>query len=167
MMMTTTTFRRSRTTLAAALTLGACVALGMAAVASQSRAAAGASAAVSFDDETTLHDHMEAINEHLRAIMRGVSDPAQKGEMLKHVADLQKHLLGAKAHEAPGAAAQPESEREAYILGFRKALAEVLVEVSKLEIDIIDGRAEDATNRIRGPLIDLRNKAHEKYQVED
>lgn len=124
-------------------------------------------AAAPKQDDVSLHDRMEVLRNNLRALARNVADPAKQQESLKLVAEMQKHIVAAKEQPAPKLNTQPEGAREAYGLAYRKAMTEVLEELARLEIDIIDKNGEQATKRIRENLVKMRDAAHEKFNVDE
>ncbi|MCL4210801.1 MAG: hypothetical protein HRU76_02500 [Phycisphaeraceae bacterium] len=118
-------------------------------------------------DDVSLHDRMEVLRNNLRSLARSVGDPAKQQESLKLVAEMQKHIVAAKEQPAPKLDTLPAAEREPYGLAYRKAMTEVLEELARLEIDIIDRNAEQATKRIRENLVKMRDAAHEKFNVDE
>lgn len=117
--------------------------------------------------DESLADVMESLKEHLKFIAQHLSDPADRGAVLAHVHDMQRLVWTAKTMTPDSIAALPEQEREVRQLDFRRRLDEVMIECCRLEMHVIDGRAADAWNVIRGPLLKLREEGHERYQEKD
>jgi len=113
-----------------------------------------------------LHDHMEAIRDHTRALLRAAADPATQVDALKAVAELQKHIVEAKNLAPDSAANVAEADRPAYLLDFRRSLAEVLRELAEIELAVIANKNDDAVKRIRENLVKMRDEAHEKFNVD-
>jgi hypothetical protein len=114
-----------------------------------------------------LHEHMEAIGDLTRDVFRAMSDPARRDEVLTALGEIQEHIVAAKAMAPPGLDDQPEADRAGYADGFRKALAEVLIEMGRLEVEVIEGKAEEGVKRLREVIVPMRDAAHERYQVDE
>ncbi|GAB4383971.1 MAG: hypothetical protein Kow0022_05140 [Phycisphaerales bacterium] len=117
--------------------------------------------------QVSLAEVMESLKGHLKFIAQHLSDPADRSAVLEHVHDMQRLVWIAKTLTPDSVAALPEPERTARQLAFRRRLDEVLMECCRLEIHVIDGRAADAWNVIRGPLLKLREEGHRQFQDED
>lgn len=106
---------------------------------------------------------MEAMKAELKgtAVALRAADPAIA---LEHVAELERFVLLAKLHDPANLAELPEADREAHRLAFRATLVGVLKELADLELDLLDGRTEDAAARIAGPLFRMRQEAHARFQ---
>jgi len=114
-----------------------------------------------------LFDLMLDIKSSIRDLYRAAQDPGKRSEALEALHALQKHVVAAKQMPPPKIEEMEESKREAYRLGFRRELAELLQETTRIELAIIDGKTDEAVKRIREDLIELRDRAHDTYQVDD
>ncbi len=141
-----------------------CVVMGMtllaANVASQDPPAEGTEPA------PELFDHMLEVKSIVRDLVRSAADPANKEESLQLMTELQEHIVAAKSMIPPAAELKPEAERPAFLLGFRRAMTELLREITELELDIIEDRNEQAVQRITTTIIAMRDKAHEVFQTD-
>jgi hypothetical protein len=113
-----------------------------------------------------LHDHMEAVRDNTRALLRAAAEPATQADALKAVAELQKHIVEAKNLAPDSAANIAEADRPAYLLDFRRSLAEVLKELADIELAVIGNKNDEAVKRIRENLVRMRDEAHEKFNVD-
>jgi hypothetical protein len=121
---------------------------------------------VASEPDLELFDHMLEIKGLVRDLARSSAKPETRDDALRGVAELQKHVVAAKSMSPPGVDAKPEAERVAFVLSFRKAMTELLREVAELELDIIEDRNDEAVARITTTLIEMRDKAHETFQIE-
>lgn len=127
------------------------------------------------EEPTPLRAAMEDLKAHLKVValsLRAGADPttpqgaAAAERALEHVAGMQAAALAAKAEAPPEAGELPEAERAAHRTAFRRDLALLLGELADLEVELLEGRRDDAAARIAGSLFQLREASHERYQRE-
>lgn len=117
--------------------------------------------------EGSLHDQMEGVKVSFKALGGNFRTDGSNEEALKHIADLQKYILAAKLLAPEVIEEMPESQQAAAKLDFRRRLAEVLIDLSKVEIHLIDGDRDKAREVIAGSLKEKRNAGHDIYKEED
>ena len=118
------------------------------------------------DQATPLAAAMEEIKTNLKGLAMSLQDSVAQERALKHVAELERHVLSAKL-EAPANLEQiAEEERAAHRIAFRRDMARVLGVLAELEVDLLEERHEDAFAKIIGPLYKMREAAHAKYQLD-
>lgn len=114
-----------------------------------------------------LETLMNAMNGHLKFIAQNLSDPSMRPRVLEHIHDMQRLAWSAKTRVPDAVAGLPEAEQAAAQLEFRRRMNEVLIECCRLEMHVIDGRAAEAWNVIKGPLLKLREQGHDRFQEQD
>lgn len=114
-----------------------------------------------------LEAMMNVMNGHLKFIAQNLSDPAMRPKVLERVHDMQRLAWTAKTRTPDTVAALPEPDRTAAQLEFRRRMNEVMIECCRLEMHVIDGRASEAWNVIKGPLLKLREQGHDRFQDKD
>ena len=115
----------------------------------------------------SLHNHMEIIKRDMRSLFKAAASPDTKADALKAVSDMELHFVEAKNLEPESAEKVAEADREAYKLDYRRQMAEVLRELTDIELLIINDKNEEAVNQIKDKLVEMRNTAHDKFQVDD
>lgn len=115
-------------------------------------------------EEGPLHVTMEGMRDALKGLATAIKDPATHEDALVHVADLQAHVLRAKMLEPSNLDEIPADQRPAHQTAFRRDMASLLGLLAEAEIHLLDGDAEAVGAMIRGPLMELRDGSHEKYQ---
>lgn len=128
--------------------------------------------AVTGDDDAgmtpnaALHDRMELVKHELKATARAVRNPDKPLELaIVHVSMLQRLIVDSK-DMVPGRLGSLEGEqRETEIAEYRRTQCKVLIELAKLEMHLLDGDREAAWGVIAGPLADLRDAGHDRFQI--
>lgn len=115
----------------------------------------------------TLHDTMEELKSHLKATAVALKRDGSTEEILHHVAEMERLVLLAKLETPPNLDQIPETGRAEHALSFRRDLVEVLQVIASMELDVLDGRRDDAAATIVDPLFPMRERAHELYQRKD
>ena len=113
-----------------------------------------------------LEDRMELVKHELKAAARAIRNPDTPPEIaILHVSMLQRLIVDAK-DMTPGRLDSVEGEqREAEIAEYRRTQCKVLIELAKLEMHLLDGDREAAWDVIAGPLADLRDSGHDRFQI--
>lgn len=117
--------------------------------------------------EDPLHEHMEEVKESLKALARNIRDSGPNDKALEHIAEMQKHILAAKLLTPETIEEMPQAKQAAAKLDFRRRLAEVLIDLAKVEIHLIDGDREKAWGILSGPVKKKRDAGHDLYQEEE
>lgn len=111
-----------------------------------------------------LVDHMFGMKKNLKALSQGLADGMPTDGLLTYVTAMQESTMAAKTMDPTNLDELPEKQRDAHRRAFRADLALLLIELTKVEIDLLANRGEDASARITGELFKLRKASHEKYQ---
>ncbi|MCB9899023.1 MAG: hypothetical protein H6825_13540 [Planctomycetes bacterium] len=114
-----------------------------------------------------LHELMIGLKRQLKEFGRAVADPAMNETSLAAVAEMQAIALAAKTLEPSNLDEKPKEERAAHKAAYRADMARMLSDLCQMEIAILEGRNADAQATLQGPLFDLRESSHEKYQKEE
>ena len=117
-------------------------------------------------DEEPLEEVMGGMVDGLKALSKSLADPAQNEASLAALMRMQEHALAGKGLAIPHIDKFDEKERAALQLAYRADMARLLRELCEMEIELCEGKNDEARARIRGKLIPLRNASHEKYQPE-
>ncbi len=113
-----------------------------------------------------LLDRMELIKHELKATARAVRNQDKPlGVAIVHVSMLQRLIVEAKDMTPGRLASLDGGRREAEIAEYRRTQCEVLIELAKLEMHLLDGDREAAWGVIAGPLADLREAGHDRFQI--
>jgi hypothetical protein len=118
-------------------------------------------------DETPLGQAMEALKANLKVLARSVEEPAREAEALEALGAMQAAVLGAKVLDPQNLPQVPEAERDAHRRAFRKEMLALLQERARLEQMLLDGERAGVVREIKGPLMDRRNAAHERFQTKE
>ena len=117
------------------------------------------------EHEDALHEHMEAMKADLKRVAADVTEPGKSlDEALASLAKLQEHVLAAKLLTPDRVEEASEGERSAEQREFRRRLAEVLGELAKIEVHLLDDDREKAWAIISGPLYQMRETGHDRFQ---
>lgn len=116
------------------------------------------------EEPVELVDHMLAMKKQLKALATGLSEGKPTAELLAHVNELQTLTMKGKTFAPTNLDEQPAKRRDAHQAAFRADMARLLIELAHLEIDLLEGRPEEAFGRVTGSLFKLREASHEKYQ---
>lgn len=111
-----------------------------------------------------LFDHMMVLKKSLKALATGLSEGKPTAELLVHVTAMQEAALKSKSFDPPNLSDVPEARRDAHRNAFRADTLRLLIDLAQLEIDLLEGRPEEAFGRVTGSLYKLREASHEKYQ---
>lgn len=96
------------------------------------------------DEESPLIVNMEVIEDGLRALRADLSDATKLTARLGLVLEMQNAAKAAKVLLPPIAEQQPESERAAFAVAYRKEMIAVEEELLRLERAILDSNLEAA-----------------------
>jgi soluble cytochrome b562 len=113
-------------------------------------------------DDTPLAKAMDEMGDHYKALKKIIKDPAKNAESLALVDKSIAAAVISKAHMPKVIEKAPEAEKAKLIAGYRKAMAEVIAAYCKLEIELVEGKNEQAAETLK-TLKDLEEKGHEVY----
>lgn len=111
-----------------------------------------------------LVDHMFAMKKSLKALAQGLAEGKPTDGLLTYVTAMQQSTMAAKTMDPTNLDELPEKQRDVHRRAFRADLALLLIELARVEIDLLGDRNQDAFARITGELFKLRETSHEKYQ---
>jgi soluble cytochrome b562 len=113
--------------------------------------------------EKSLKDVMNGLKGNLKTLAASVAAKA-KDPSVAAVSEMERLVLVAKTFEPQNMADTPEADRPQHLIDFRKDMLGLLKQLADLETEVLDGKFDDATKRIEGPLMDLRDESHDKYK---
>ncbi|MFG0285143.1 MAG: hypothetical protein ACF8R7_12035 [Phycisphaerales bacterium JB039] len=112
-----------------------------------------------------LHEHMEAMEDHLKQVVEAVRAPdGSLDTALEHIAGLQQRLLGAKLLTPESVTDAPAAEQDAMRRDFRRRLALALAELARVEAHLLEGDRDKALALLQGPLHQMEADGHDRYQ---
>ena len=114
------------------------------------------------DDETELAKHMLIVEEGVKALRRSTRDELRAIESLATLATVQASALVCKQEIPAMAAAVPESERNAFVNGYRKEMVVFVTRLLELETALLDGDAERIKAAYR-VVYDMEDSGHELF----
>lgn len=117
------------------------------------------------DAATPLAQQMEKIDDAMTFLKRGLRDPAKRDECLAQVATAQTACVTAKVLVPKMAATTAEAGRPAFVAGYRKGMAALLIEFTNLEVTLLDGN-QDASLASYKKLEKMKDDGHEAYTNE-
>ena len=115
------------------------------------------------DEASAVAVHMKAINQGLRELRRQLNDSDNTKANLALIAEVKKHLLGARKEEPSKTMDLAESEREQFLKAYRALLDEVISTMDRLEEAVKEERPGDAEALVK-QLNDLKKEGHGKFQ---
>jgi hypothetical protein len=139
----------------ALFTLAVCAALlaGLAAPAASSR---------DEGEHGPIHDHMEKLEDGMKALRRDLKDPAKNESSLALLVGMQDAVQQSKLHAPPLTAKQPEEARAAYVVEYRTQLIALQKDLLDLELALLAG--DNATAQaLWKQAHDREDPGHEKF----
>ena len=116
--------------------------------------------------QTPLLQAMEGIKTHMKGTAMALQGGA-RDEALKHIAEIQRLVLLAKLEAPANLTEVPEEKRAAHRTAFRKDIVVLLKEFADMEVDVLEGRFEEAFGRVIDPLYPYREASHDKYKKKE
>jgi hypothetical protein len=111
----------------------------------------------------------------LEAVMNGLKDNAKllNGALasedskvaLNSVIEMERLAALAKKFEPNNMAGMAEADKPAHIVEFRKTLIALLKQLTDIEASVLDGKFAPALDMMKGPLMQMRDDAHDKFQA--
>ncbi|HTE06056.1 MAG TPA: hypothetical protein VK824_07665 [Planctomycetota bacterium] len=111
----------------------------------------------------------------LVAVMHGLKDNAKllNGALasedfkvaLNAVVEMERFAALAKKFEPNDLATIPEADKPAHVVAFRKALIGLVKQLLEIETSVLDGKYAPALEMMKGPLLDMRDDAHDTFQA--
>jgi soluble cytochrome b562 len=123
----------------------------------------GALSAADKGNETELEKVMGQMNGAFRKLRRQVADPSKNAESLQLVATVRKTSEDSLKLVPALAADKPESERPAFIAGYREQMRSFIAALAPLEAALKAGDNAKAEAAI-AELLALQKKAHKEYK---
>lgn len=117
------------------------------------------------EDHEALEEAMYGLKDHLKKLSRALT-PEGRDAALSELTEMQRIVLEAKSLTPSNLEEVPEGARAEHRVEFRKEMLTLLAELVALELDVVEGDNEKALERVRGPLLDIRNRSHDKFQKE-
>jgi len=117
-------------------------------------------------DDTELAQHMEAIEDNVKALRRALRTAEDPAAPLELLAEIERLSLLCKGLTPQMAASLPEAERAAFVKAYRKTAIEFLMHQLEFESALLDGDPEAikaAFDRFRA----MEDSAHERFAPED
>lgn len=112
-----------------------------------------------------LHREMEKMKDALKATAGIIKDPeAPLDDALKYVAQLEGAVVDAKSMTPLRVSRLEKPEREIEFREYQRTQAKVLGELVNLELALLDGDREAASQVIAGPLRELREQGHDRFK---
>ncbi len=112
-----------------------------------------------------LHEAMSTIDRNLRLLRRSLRDKNKNAESLELIAKMQEAVVVSKSAIPPRAAKVAESERAAFLTGYRREMAELLALTAQLELAVLAGdndKAQELYEKIKA----TEEPGHQKYAEE-
>jgi soluble cytochrome b562 len=113
-------------------------------------------------EETPLSKEMEKIDQAMHLLKRSLRDPAKRDDCLAQVANAQAACVVAKLLAPKMAATTAEAERPAFVADYRKGVAALLIEFTKLEIALLSGDKEAAIASYK-KLESMEDEGHNNF----
>jgi len=126
---------------------------------------ATAAASVDEDEESPLALAMDELQAGQRRLRKLVSDPAQKDECVQVVRNMQRNAIDALSLAPAAPETLAGSAADAYRIGYKKKIVQLVDELLSLELAVIEGRTDDATGHYKA-LGAHKKEGHDTYQAE-
>lgn len=115
------------------------------------------------EEAPSVSSQMKLINSTLRELRRQINDVEEVEANLALVKKLKEYVSGAQRGEPSKTTSVPESERRAFLEGYRALLGEVTKTLERLEDAIKQGQMDKAEALVN-ELNELKKSGHSKYQ---
>jgi hypothetical protein len=117
-------------------------------------------------EESPLHEAMEHMNAALRKADRALK-AGDAATALAGLSEFQRNVVAAKTELPPKAETVPETERAAFVAGYRRTLIDVLRISCDVEQALVEGRLDDARVAFAEKLRPMETTGHERFTDED
>lgn len=114
--------------------------------------------------DEALDRAMVGLKDGLRSLSKSLADASLTEDSLKTLTEMQGHVMSVKDADPQNLEEVEEARRPAHKLAFRADMMRLMRELCEMEIEVCEGKHEDALARVMGQLVPLRNSSHEKYQ---
>jgi len=118
------------------------------------------------EEEGPLHDAMETINTNFKLLRRQARRLDFDEQSIAWVVEMQAKAVEAMHLEPHKAEKLNGTEKQQFIIGYRKQMKLFIMELMDLEIALLEGRKEDASKHIDA-LATHKSDGHEKYTDEE
>lgn len=119
------------------------------------------------EEMTPLQKYMDGMKTNLKPLGRAAGDPEKLEDSLRYVSELQRLVVLSKLEAPANLDEIPAEQQVAHRMAYRRDMAAVLKELAEMEIDLLEGKHEEAAKRVRGSLLPARKEGHRKYQKEE
>lgn len=120
------------------------------------------------EEESVLHDKMEAMQDNYRTLGRGLRRPSAEDlpGFLSAVQQLQVLTVQTKTMLPPMAEKLPEAERAAFVLAYRQKQLDTLRTLIDMEEALLEADFEKA-GELFGALKKHKSEGHESFKEEE
>ncbi len=112
-----------------------------------------------------LADRMGIVNDNYKSLRRQARTKAFDAESIKLIEQMVLESVKAMHMEPPMAAKVPADKKEQFLLDYRKSMANMLNELLKLEITILEKKNDAAATMIEN-LSNIKKEGHDKFVEE-
>lgn len=116
------------------------------------------------DGPPPLDALMGGLKHNLKLVGTALAAPERVNESLPPLREMQAIALAAKTAVPATLATLAAEEQAKRLPAYQADMARLLIELTELELDVLEGRPEAAAARIKEGLIALRDASHEKWK---
>ena len=117
------------------------------------------------EDEPPIVKQMEMINDGYKTLRRAARSGSYDEESLAEIAKMQQAAVTAKGLEPPMLKKVPADKKKAFLAGYHKTMAKLIMQLAEIEIALIDGKTEDATKGIENLAL-IKKEGHDNFVEE-
>ncbi len=111
-----------------------------------------------------LEGVMDGIKGQLKSLAGAIGTSNTEAALVA-VNDMERLVLLAKKYGPNNMNTVAAADRPAHQVAYRKALLGVLKELADVELNVLDGKFDAAMEQLKGPLAEMRDDAHDKFQA--
>ncbi len=108
--------------------------------------------------------NMKAIAKNMAELRQIAGNAEEIKKSLRLIHDMQKKMLAVKTQKPAKAKAAPTDEQAKLVTDFRITANRLLTEMLQVELELLEGKHDDAAKRVHGSLADLVRDAHGKFR---
>ena len=112
--------------------------------------------------DTELAKQMEVIDQGMKKLRRSLRQKEQNAQSLELITQMQAAALACKAQTPVMTPTIPEAQRAKWLADYRKQMAQLLSEITNMEVALLDGDNEKA-QQIHKKLGEMEDAGHEKF----
>jgi soluble cytochrome b562 len=117
------------------------------------------------DDDSPVAKEMKKINDGYKALRRSARSGTYDDDSLTEIVKMQQAAITAKMLEPPMLKKIPADKKKAFLAGYHKTMAKLIIQMAQIEIALIDGKTEDATKGIENLAL-IKKEGHDNYTEE-